>query len=134
MRNPRSAAEVVVDENVANQAPPVGGTFTYHFYAHNQPDLSGAPPAPTVTMRVVGVVKELPQFVFVSQGQILVSGSTGQPTMPIGWRGGRSSKTHSSCGGKAEMTWPICTGVTCWGSGGRGLRVSPAMPSPRVTT
>jgi hypothetical protein len=73
MFNPHSPDEVVVDENAVNQAPPIGGTFTYHFYAHNQPELSGPPHGPTVTMRVVGVVKELPQFVFVSQGQILVS-------------------------------------------------------------
>jgi len=73
MFNPHSPNEVVIDENAVNQAPPIGGTFTYHFYARNQPDESGPPHGPTVTMRVVGVVKEVPQFVFVSQGQILVS-------------------------------------------------------------
>ncbi len=73
MFNPHAANEVVVDEDVGSQAPPVGGTFTYTFYAHNQPDESGPPHGPTVTLHVVGVVKELPQFVFVSDGQVLVS-------------------------------------------------------------
>jgi FtsX-like permease family/MacB-like periplasmic core domain len=73
MFNPHSPNEVVVDENAVNQVPPVGGTFTYRFYAHNQVDETGPPHGPTLTMHVVGVVKEVPQFVFVSQGQILVS-------------------------------------------------------------
>jgi hypothetical protein len=73
MFNPRSPNEVVVDENAANQAPPVGSTFTYTFYNSKQVDESGVPHGPTVTMHVVGVVKELPQFVFVSEGQVLVS-------------------------------------------------------------
>ncbi len=73
MFNPHSPNEVVVDQNAASQAPPVGGTFTYRFYAHNQVDETGPPRGPTVTMHVVGVVKEVPQFVFVSQGQVLVS-------------------------------------------------------------
>jgi ABC-type lipoprotein release transport system permease subunit len=73
MFNPRSPNEVVVDENNGNQVPPVGGTFTYRFYAHDQPDETGPPHGPTVTMHVVGVVKEVPEFVFVSDGQVLVS-------------------------------------------------------------
>jgi ABC-type lipoprotein release transport system permease subunit len=73
MLNPRSPNEVVVDENAVNQVPPVGGTFTYRFYAHNQVDETGPPLGPTLTMRVVGVVRELPEFVFVSEGQVLVS-------------------------------------------------------------
>jgi ABC-type lipoprotein release transport system permease subunit len=73
MFNPRSPNEVVVDENAVNQVPPIGGTFTYRFYAHNQVDETGPPRGPTVTMHVVGEVKEVPQFVFVSEGQILVS-------------------------------------------------------------
>jgi ABC-type lipoprotein release transport system permease subunit len=73
MFNPRSPNEVVVDENAVNQVPRVGGTFTFKFYDSKQVDESGVPHGPTVTMRVVGVVKELPEFVFVSEGQILVS-------------------------------------------------------------
>ena len=73
MFNPHSPDEVVVDENAANQVPPVGGTFTYRFYNSKQVDETGAPHGPTVTMHVVGVVKEVPQFVFVSDGQVLVS-------------------------------------------------------------
>jgi ABC-type antimicrobial peptide transport system permease subunit len=73
MFNPRSTDEVVVDENVGKQAPPVGGTFTYHFYAPNQPEESGPPHGPTLTMHVVGVVREVPEFLFVTEGQVLVS-------------------------------------------------------------
>ena len=73
MFNPHSPNEVVVDENNGNQVPPVGGTFTYRFYNSEQVDETGAPLGPTVTMHVVGVVKEVPQFVFVSDGQVLVS-------------------------------------------------------------
>jgi FtsX-like permease family len=73
MFNPHSPNEVVVDENAVNQVPAVGGTFTYRFYNSKQVDETGAPHGPTVRMHVVGVVKELPQFVFVSEGQVLVS-------------------------------------------------------------
>ena len=74
MFNPRSPDEVVVDENSVGQAPPVGGTFTYRFYARNQSDEDTAPPkGPKVTMHVVGVVREVPEFLFVSDGQVLVS-------------------------------------------------------------
>jgi haloacetate dehalogenase len=45
----------------------------------------------------------------------------GRPTTPIEWRGGRSTAL-SWCSGAAAMTWPICTGTTCWASGDRGLR------------
>jgi ABC-type antimicrobial peptide transport system permease subunit len=73
MFNPHSSNEVVVDENVGKQAPPIGGSFTYHFYARNQPEETGPPHGPTVTMHVVGIVREVPEFLFVTQGQILVS-------------------------------------------------------------
>src|ERR1700722_1160096 len=73
MFNPRSPDEVVIDENAVSQAPPVGGTFRYQFYAHNQVDETGVPHGPTLTMHVVGVVREVPEFVFVSEGQVLVS-------------------------------------------------------------
>jgi hypothetical protein len=73
MFNPHSSNEVVIDENAAGQAPPVGGTFTYQFYAANQFDESGPPHGPKVTMHVVGVVREVPEFLFVTGGQVLVS-------------------------------------------------------------
>jgi hypothetical protein len=73
MFNPHSDDEVVVDENVGGQAPPVGGTFTYQFYAHNQVDETGPPQGPKVTMHVVGVVREVPEFLVVTEGQVLVS-------------------------------------------------------------
>jgi FtsX-like permease family len=73
MFNPRSPNEVVIDENSVNQAPPVGGTFTYQFYAHDQVDETGVPHGPKLTMHVVGVVREVPEFLVVSEGQVLVS-------------------------------------------------------------
>ena len=73
MFNPRSSDEVVVDENAVNQVPPVGGTFTFRFYDPSQVDESGTPHGPTVRMHVVGVVRETAEFLFVPDGQVLVS-------------------------------------------------------------
>jgi hypothetical protein len=74
MFNPHSSDEVVIDENAVGQVPPVGGTFTYQFYGRNQSEQDTEPPrGPKVTMHVVGVVREAPEFLFVSEGQVLVS-------------------------------------------------------------
>ena len=74
MFNPHSSDEVVVDENSVGQVPPVGGSFTYQFYGRNQSDQDTEPPrGPTVTMHVVGVVRDAPEFLFVSDGQVFVS-------------------------------------------------------------
>ncbi len=74
MFNPRSSDEVVVDEHAASQLPPVGGTFTYRFYGRNQSEQDTEPPlGPKVTMHVVGIVRDAPEFLFVSDGQVLVS-------------------------------------------------------------
>ena len=73
MFNPHSSDEVVVDENSVGQVPPVGGTFTYQFYGRNQSEQDTEPPqGPKVTMHVVGVVRETPEFLFVSDGQVFV--------------------------------------------------------------
>jgi hypothetical protein len=72
MFNPRSPDEVVVDENAVTQTP-LGSSLRYQFYAPNQPDEAGPPRGPTLTMHVVGVVREVPEFLFVTDGQILVS-------------------------------------------------------------
>ena len=73
MFNPKSSDEVVVDEHAASQAPPIGGTFTYQPYAANQTDFSDPPRGPAVTLRVVGIVRTVPEFLFASDGQVLVS-------------------------------------------------------------
>jgi hypothetical protein len=74
MFNPHSDDEVVVDENSVGQVPPVGGTFTYQFYGRNQSDEDTDPPrGPKITMHVVGVVREVPEFLVVSDGQVFVS-------------------------------------------------------------
>jgi hypothetical protein len=73
MFNPHATNEVVIDEHAVGQVPPVGGTFRFRFYAHNQVSETGTPRGPTVTMHIVGVVREVPEFLFVPDGQILVS-------------------------------------------------------------
>jgi ABC-type antimicrobial peptide transport system permease subunit len=74
MFNPHSSDEAVVDENSVGQVPPVGGSFTYQFYGRNQSEQDTEPPrGPKVTMHVVGVVRETPEFLFVSDGQVFVS-------------------------------------------------------------
>jgi hypothetical protein len=69
MYNPHAANEVVLDENSAGGAPPVGGTFVFRPYAKDQPDGTGQPRGPNVTMHVVGIVREVPEFLVVSEGQ-----------------------------------------------------------------
>jgi hypothetical protein len=73
MFNPRSSDEVVVDEHAASQAPPIGGTFTFQPYAADQTDFSAPPRGPTVTLHVVGIVRTVPEYLFASDGQVLVS-------------------------------------------------------------
>jgi ABC-type lipoprotein release transport system permease subunit len=74
MFNPRSSDEVVIDDNTLGQVPGVGGTFTFRFYGPKQSDLDTEPPlGPKITMHVVGVVREVPEFLFVGDGQVLVS-------------------------------------------------------------
>lgn len=73
MLDPRAPDEVVVDENAAAEAPPVGARFTFQPYAPDQSDTTGAPRGPRIALRVVGVVREVPEFLFVSEGQVFLS-------------------------------------------------------------
>ncbi len=85
MFNPRAADEVVIDENslkqvtsadgtTVGQAPHVGSTFTYQFYSSKQSDEDTEPPRGLkIKMHIVGVVREVPEFAFVSDGQVLMS-------------------------------------------------------------
>jgi hypothetical protein len=70
--NPSAADEVVVDENFTKEAP-LGSTFTFQPYGPTQTDTTGRPSGPKVTMHVVGVARELQEFLFVTEGQVLVS-------------------------------------------------------------
>ncbi len=72
MYNPRVPDEVVVDENAVKEAP-LGSSFRFQAYAPDQQDDLGPPHGPTLTMHVVGVVREAPEFLFVSDGQAFVS-------------------------------------------------------------
>jgi ABC-type antimicrobial peptide transport system permease subunit len=85
MFNPHASNEVVVDENAAksftdaagekvSSGDVVGSTFTYRFFGRKQSDEDNEPPrGPKVTMHVVGVVRETAEFLFVPDGQVLVS-------------------------------------------------------------
>ena len=68
--DPPAADEVVVDENATNQVP-LGSTFTFQPYGPTQTDATGQPTGPKVTMHVVGVARNLQEFLFT--GQVLVS-------------------------------------------------------------
>jgi hypothetical protein len=70
--DPTAADEVVVDENVIEQQP-LGSTFTFQPYGPTQTDTTGQPTGPKITMHVVGVARDLQEFLFVTQGQVLVS-------------------------------------------------------------
>jgi hypothetical protein len=70
--NPAAADEVVVDENFTKEAP-LGSTFVFQPYGPTQTDTTGMPTGPKVTMHVVGVARELQEFLFVSEGQVFVS-------------------------------------------------------------
>jgi hypothetical protein len=70
--NPAAADEVLVDENFTQEAP-LGSTFVFQPYGPSQTDTTGQPTGPKVTMHVVGVARDLQEFLFVTSGQVLVS-------------------------------------------------------------
>lgn len=74
MYNPDAPDEMVVDENATSQAP-LGSTLTFRPQGPEQASRAGSVPAtgPTLTLHVVGVVREVDEFLFVSQGQAFVS-------------------------------------------------------------
>lgn len=73
MFDPRAADEIVVDEHAARDMP-LGSTFGFQAFAPGESDESGAPPTgPRMTLRVVGVVREVAEHLFVADGQAFVS-------------------------------------------------------------
>jgi hypothetical protein len=74
MFNPRASDEMVIDETATRDGHDVGDVVPFHAYGSDQTDADGGPATgPNVRMRVVGVVRNLAQFVFVTDGQGLVS-------------------------------------------------------------
>jgi ABC-type lipoprotein release transport system permease subunit len=71
MWDPAAADEVVVSEALAKDFP-VGSTFDFQPFSADQPDLSGEPQGPPTTMRIVGVVRTINQFLF-APGQVFLS-------------------------------------------------------------
>ena len=64
MYDPAAPDEVVVSEELAKRVP-VGTTVDFRAFAPDQSDLSGdAPSGPALTMKVVGVVRLVNQFLF----------------------------------------------------------------------
>lgn len=64
MYDPKAPDEVVVAEAETDEAP-VGSTVTFQPFAANQSDLAGDPPAgPKVTLKVVGAIRTVQQFLF----------------------------------------------------------------------
>lgn len=69
--NPDASDEVVVDETAA-KAKPLGSSFVFQPFGATQDDLSGEPPnGPPITLHVVGVVRDLSEFLFVAEGRIV---------------------------------------------------------------
>ena len=74
MFDPKASDEVVVDENLVRAGHArLGDVVPFHAYAATQEDVSGPPAGPKVSLRVVGVVRNLGQFVFVTDGQGILS-------------------------------------------------------------
>lgn len=75
MFDPKAPDEVVVDEHAVKESP-VGSTFEFQPYGADQPLIGSngdLPRGPRITMHVVGEVREVPEHLFVYQGQELVS-------------------------------------------------------------
>jgi hypothetical protein len=74
MFDPKADDEMVVDENaVRNGDAHLGQVFNLHLYLSEQVDSPGPPKGPDLHLRVVGVVRNLQQFLFVTDGQPIVS-------------------------------------------------------------
>jgi hypothetical protein len=75
MFDPKAADELVVDEHLVKDAP-LGSTIEFQAYGADQPLVNSTGDLPhglKITMHVVGVVREVPEHLFVYQGQALVS-------------------------------------------------------------
>jgi ABC-type lipoprotein release transport system permease subunit len=71
MYDPEAADEIVIDENI--EGIEVGDVIPFQSYGADQLTDTGEATGPSVDFRVVGRVKTLAQFLFVADGQALVS-------------------------------------------------------------
>lgn len=71
MWDPNASDEMVVDENQEKQGAVIGSTLRLAMSGPTLQDF-GKGNGPTATLRVVGVVREVRQFVFVTEGQAFV--------------------------------------------------------------
>lgn len=68
MFNAKALDEVVVDEFAEKAGLPIGTSVTYRMFLPTQDDTGKDPPAgPTLTFRVVGVIRETSEFLFANQ-------------------------------------------------------------------
>ncbi|MDQ1481630.1 MAG: putative transport system permease protein [Actinomycetota bacterium] len=74
MFDPKADDEMVIDETLVRKGEGhLGQVFDMHLYRTDQVDSGGKPRGPDVKLRVVGVVRNVQQFLFVTDGQGLVS-------------------------------------------------------------
>jgi hypothetical protein len=74
MFDPKASDELVIDENLERTGQAhLGDVVPFHAYGVAQQEDSGPPTGPKVSLRVVGVVRNVAQFVFVTDGQAMLS-------------------------------------------------------------
>lgn len=72
---PGAADEAVVDENAPKAGIDIGSTLDFQPFGSDQANetIGGAPARPAVKLKVVGIIRTLNQFLFVSDGQVFLS-------------------------------------------------------------
>lgn len=74
MFDPKADDEMIIDETLVRTGEGhLGQVFDLHLYLDSQVDSGGKPLGPDVRLRVVGVVRNVQQFLFVTDGQGIVS-------------------------------------------------------------
>ena len=74
MFDPKASDEVVIDENIERAGiAHLGDVVPFHAYGPTQQENGGPPTGPRTSLRVVGVVRNVAQFVFVTDGQAILS-------------------------------------------------------------
>ncbi len=73
MFDPNAPDEVVIDENIPADLIDVGDVIPFHAFGAGQEPGSGAATGPDLRLRVVGRVRTMAQFLFVTDGQVMAS-------------------------------------------------------------
>ena len=74
MWDPGASDEIVIDENLAKQGSSIGTTVKFEMIGPTIQDLvDNNVNGPTVTLKVVGVVRDVGQFLFATDGQAFLS-------------------------------------------------------------